>query len=257
MRAGRALVAAALLALSACGAPGEDEAPILAPVPVQTAGEACAVPDALRPARPYRTPRDEIVRDVAVAYHVLAVSWSPQWCAADRDDPDAELQCGGEGFGLILHGLWPNGAEDRHPRYCAAAPALKLETVRRHFCMTPSPTLMQHEWAAHGTCGWATPEAYYADAARLWDALAKPDLEAIPAGRLTAGAVRDAFAAANPGLPRRGVIVVLAEDGAFREARLCYSRDLRPMACPRGLGPPDRTPVTLVLRGAGGEATAP
>jgi len=35
--------------------------------------------------------------------------------------------------------------------------------------MTPSPSLQQHEWAAHGTCGWDSPEAYFAQAARMWD----------------------------------------------------------------------------------------
>lgn len=242
----------ALAALWACGPVAE---PAATPPPVSTVpaaeGDTCVVPPDVRPARPYAIPQDEAVRDVPVAYHLLAVSWSPQACRTGRDYPDQRLQCADNRFGLTLHGLWPNGAESRHPRYCATqAPALRPETVRRHFCMTPSPRLMQHEWAAHGTCGWESAEAYYADAARLWDALVKPDLEAIPADRLTAGAIRDAFAAANPGLPRRAVIVVLADDDAFREVRLCYSRDLAPMACPRGLGPPDRVRVTLASRGA-------
>ena len=103
--------------------------------------------------------------------------------------------------------------------------------------MTPSPSLQQHEWAAHGTCGWDSPEAYFEQAARMWNGLNKPDLEAIPAERLTAGAIRDAFVAANPGLPRDGVFIATT-DGWFREARLCYSKAYQPMACPRGLGAP-------------------
>lgn len=240
-----ALIPAGLL-LAACDPRPPAPAAIAS---VAAEGETCAVPADLRPARPYRPPEDEMVRDVPVAFNMLAVSWSPQACASGRDYPDARHQCAENRFGLTLHGLWPNGAGDRHPRYCAApGPAMKVETVRAHFCMTPSPGLQQHEWAAHGTCGWDNPDAYFQQAAEMWDGLNKPDLEAIPADRLTAGAIRDAFAAANPGLPRNGVFIATT-DGWFREARLCYSKDYRPMACPRGLGAPDREPLKLAARG--------
>lgn len=244
---------ALLLLLAACDG--------LPPAPVGAASlasaEACAVPADLAPARPYTPPADEVAADVPAAFNMLAVSWSPEACRSGKDYPDARHQCAANAFGLTLHGLWPNGAGDRHPRYCAApGPAMRIETVRRHFCMTPSPGLQQHEWAAHGTCGWDSPEAYFTQAARLWDGLNRPDLETIPAERLTAGAIRDAFAAANPGLPREGVFIATT-DGWFREARLCYSQAYRPMPCPRGLGAPDGQRLRLAPRGVpGGAQTA-
>ncbi|MNI24907.1 hypothetical protein D3C73_785410 [compost metagenome] len=82
----------------------------------------------------------------------------------------------------------------------------------------------------------------------MWNALNKPDLEAIPARRLTAGAIRDAFVAANPGFPRDGIFIATT-DGWFREARLCYSKDYRAMRCPRGLGAPDHERLKLAPRG--------
>jgi ribonuclease T2 len=193
-----------------------------------------------------------VVSDVPTAYHLLAVSWSPQACRSGADYPDAEHQCRDNRFGLTLHGLWPNGAPGaRYPRYCRpelAARPVPASTVREHFCMTPSPELQQHEWAAHGTCGWTSPEAYFADAARLWNALNRPDLEAIPADRLTAGAIRRAFAQANPGLTERSVVISTA-DGWFREARICHDLDYRPISCPIPLGPPDDAPLRLAPRG--------
>ena len=214
-----------------------------------TEGATCAVPADLTPARPYTPPADEVAADVPVAFNMLAVSWSPQACRACKDYPDERYQCASNQFGLTLHGLWPNGGGDRHPRYCAApGPAIPVETVRKTFCMTPSPSLQQHEWAAHGTCGWDSPEAYFEQAAKMWNGLNKPDLEAIPTERLTAGAIRDAFVAANPGLPREGVFIATT-DGWFREARLCYSKDYRPMRCPRGLGAPDRERLRLAPTG--------
>lgn len=241
----RPLLIAALLGLAACeGAPSPGVAG------VRATAAACAVPDDLRPAPPYTPPAAEVAADVPVAFNMLAVSWSPQACRSGKDYPDARHQCAANQFGLTLHGLWPNGDGDRHPRYCAApGPAIRVETVRRHFCMTPSPALQQHEWAAHGTCGWDSPEAYFDQAAKMWDALNKPDLEAIPTERMTAGAIRDAFVAANPGLPRDGIYIAVT-DGWFREARLCYSKAYRPMACPRGLGAPDRERLKLAPRGA-------
>lgn len=220
-----------------------------AEAPVSAGVDRCVIPASLSPAPTYEPPADEVVRDVETAHHLLAVSWSPQACRTGDDYPDAEHQCQDNRFGLTLHGLWPNGpTRTRHPRYCAAAPAISAATVRRHFCMTPSPSLQQHEWAAHGTCGWDTPEAYFDQAARLWDALERPDLEAIPAPDLTAGAIRAAFARANPGLPESAVWVVLA-DGWFREARICYSKSFAWEPCPHGAGPDDATPVRLAPRG--------
>lgn len=240
----RAAALALLFALAACESAAPSD-PVVA-----TAGAArCDIPAGLTPARPYDPPADEIVRDVDTAYYLLAISWSPQACRSGKDYPDPDLQCRDNRFGLTLHGLWPNGPDRRHPRYCGPAPALKRETVRANFCMTPSPRLMQHEWAAHGTCGWSSPEAYFGQAATLWDGLTRPDLEAIPAGRLTAGSIRDAFTRANPDLPRSAVTVVLADDDWLREVRLCYSTAWAPIACPRGTGPSDRRRIRLARTG--------
>lgn len=240
----RAAALALLFALAACGSAAPPD-PVVA-----TAGAArCDIPAGLTPARPYDPPADEIVRDVDTAYYLLAVSWSPQACRSGKDYPDPDLQCRDNRFGLTLHGLWPNGPDRRHPRYCGPAPALKRETVRANFCMTPSPRLMQHEWAAHGTCGWSSSEAYFDQAATLWDGLHKPDLEAIASDRLTAGAVRDAFVRANPGLPRASVTVVLTDDAWLREVRLCYSTAFARIACPRGNGPSDRRRIRLAPSG--------
>jgi ribonuclease T2 len=241
----RAVALTLLLALGACTVASS-------PPPAPSAAQTCAVPANLTAAPAYAPPADEVVDDVETAYHLLAVSWSPQACRSGKDYPDAEHQCRDNRFGLTLHGLWPNGPEGRHPRYCAAAPAMRVETVRRHFCMTPSPVLQQHEWAAHGTCGWSTPEAYFDQAAALWNDLERPNLEAIPAADLTAGAIRRAFAGADPDIPESAVTVVLAEGGWLREVRLCYSRAFQPMACPRGVGPADDTLVKLAARGATG-----
>ncbi|MBV6657046.1 MAG: hypothetical protein KI785_04680 [Devosiaceae bacterium] len=50
-------------------------------------------------------------------FYVLALSWSPAFCASP-DGRDADRQCGpGADFGFITHGLWPQ-FEDGWPSFC-------------------------------------------------------------------------------------------------------------------------------------------
>lgn len=99
---------------------------------------------------------------------MLALTWSPKWCRTRTNEGEARLQCRDNRFGFVVHGLWPNGEGKTHPRYCAPAPALSAATVRANLCMPPSTQLLQHEWAAHGTCGWSAPGPYFAKTAQLW-----------------------------------------------------------------------------------------
>ena len=225
------LISVALLA-AACTAPAEV---------AQGPAPACALPAVIAPAPVYTPPADEIVADEPTAHYMLALTWAPEECRAQAGDPDYVTQCRDNAFGFVVHGLWPNGAERRHPRYCGPAPKISPATVRRHSCMTPAPTMLQHEWAAHGTCGWETPEAYFAQAADLWDDIRQP---ALTSATMTAGAVRDAFVAANPWMKRQGIYIKTVQDDRLMDVRICYDLQYRPMAC-RSIGAPDRVMLTI------------
>lgn len=232
----RVLTALALLMLAAgCAAPAR---------PVAEAAPACNLPAGIVPA-PALTPSPaEVVKDEPTAFYMLALTWAPQDCGVNGENPGYAVQCKANDFGFVLHGLWPNGAARRHPRYCGPAPAISAATVRKYSCMTPAPVMLQHEWAAHGTCGWDSPEAYFAQAATLWHGLTLPPMDQ---PSLTAGQIRDAFAAANPGVPREGVYIKTAEGSRLEDVRLCYDLTYRPTAC-RGLGAPDATVVQVTPR---------
>lgn len=235
----RVLIAAVALLAASCTAPAEIAQ--VSPAP------ACALPATITPAPSYTPPADEVVADEPTALYMLALTWAPEECRAQGGDPDYVTQCRDNDFGFVLHGLWPNGAERRHPRYCGPAPAISAATVRRHSCMTPSPVMLQHEWAAHGTCGWETPEAYFEQAADLWDDVRQP---ALTATTLTAGALRDAFVTANPWMKREGIYIKTVEDDRLMDVRICYDLSYRPMACP-SIGAPDRVLLTITPRRAG------
>ncbi len=228
-----ALTLLAFLALTACVAPeGEVVAPAL----------DCAAPTAFETVPAEVGPANKVVADFTPDTYLLALAWQPEACrseAADTSDPSA---CDGART-WTLHGLWPNSADGRHPRYCRSSEPLKTLTVAKNFCMIPSARLQQHEWAAHGVCAWDSPEAYFDQSRALWDALRKPELTS---PTMTAGALRDAFAAANPGLPRQAVSIATGPEGQLREARLCHDLTFKPAACaPRALGARDNFVLTI------------
>lgn len=208
-------------------------------------GPNCAIPKDIRPARSQPPPAHEVAKGVPTASYMLALTWSPEWCRTRANARDAKVQCRDNRFGFVVHGLWPNGAGRNHPRYCGPAPALSVATVRANLCMTPSPQLLQNEWAAHGTCGWAAPEPYFAKAAELWRAIQPPSL-VFPAGRtVTAGDVRSAFTARNPHLRRDALFLKVGDGNRLQEVRICYDLRFKPTRCASGVGAPDHVRIRI------------
>lgn len=209
------------------------------------AAPACSPPASLRPAPVIDPPADEIVSGVTNAVYLLALNWTPQWCRTGGAGATAkEMECD-QAFGFTLHGLWPNGVAKPYPRFCKPVGGLDPATVRAMFCRTPSPTLLQHEWQAHGACGWSDPKAYFERAARLFDHLVMPKIEAIPADRLTAGAIRAAFIVRNPAFAPGDISIQTTRAEELAEVRLCYDLKFKPTACPGGAGAPDGVHLRL------------
>jgi len=202
--------------------------------------QACRLPARVEPASSRPPPASEVSR-TSTGHYVLMLSWSPEWCRGRSD----VFQCRDNSFGFVVHGLWPSANTGANPRYCGPAPALDARTVRRNLCMMPSPTLMQHQWAAHGACGWRSPEAYLDQTATLWRRLKVPDL---PGPTLSAGDIRQAFVRANPGLRRTGLQVRVASGNRLKDVGVCYDLKFRPTACPRGFGAPDGVVVRITPR---------
>ena len=188
---------------------------------------ACAVPADLTPAP--AQPQEE-TRIVPVEHLVLAYYWWPQECR--RDDSAATPGCHA-GFGLRVHGLWPDGPGTSYPQFCRAPTPLDVAEVRRNWCLTPSPALLQHEWAKHGTCHWP-------DAATI----ALPDLDRLRVA--TAGAVRDAIVGLNPGVPRAVIFVGTDKNQWLTEVRVCLDLADHPSSCAAGsTGAPDSVAVRV------------
>jgi len=205
----------------------------------------CRMPRQLAPPGPV-TP-DGPARPRPVAGYTLAASWSPDWCKT-HGNPKA-MQCDTRfgRFGFILHGLWPEAARGPSPQWCAVTPLPRPQTLRKHLCMTPSPSLLVHEWAKHGSCMTKDPARYYRVSAILWRSVHWPDADRLSRKEdLKAGDVRDAFLARNQDWPRKAIGIHLSRKGWLQEVRLCYGADFRPRACDsRRLGARDDTAMKI------------
>lgn len=225
----------------------------LGPVAAGAQEAACRIPDRVDVPRLERAARGEGAQVPPVAGYLLSLSWSPQYCASRRNPGERRdaVQCGGEAgrFGWVLHGLWPQGAGREHPAWCRPARIVPAPVLRQHLCMSPSVQLMQRQWAKHGVCMSATPAAYFRAASILYGALRQPDMAGLARQPQTAGSIRRAFAARNPGLAAPMLAVTADRKGWLREVRLCLNARMRPSRCladQRGMG--DARPVKIRLK---------
>lgn len=214
------------------------------PLPALSQAYQCRMPT--RIAMPPAPQPGAAVR-IPVTRYTLAASWSPDHCKVrGNSDP---LQCSGRAgrFGFVLHGLWPEGAGGRWPQWCSLTPRPSPALLAQHLCMTPSPRLLEHAWAKHGSCMARRPDGYFRIAAILWRSIRWPDVDRLSRQEdLTAGALRTAFLARNPDWPRAAIGVDVSRTGWLRELRLCYGRDFLPLACPSsGFGPPDSASLKI------------
>jgi len=182
-----------------------------------------------------------------VTGYTLALSWSPEFCRTAGDT--SSFQCSGRNgrFGLVLHGLWPEGGNGRWPQWCPALRRPSPDMIRQNLCMTPSARLLAHEWAKHGACMVRKPETYFKVSRILWDSLTLPDLDRLSRREgLNAGMIREAFAAAFPALKPEMVGLRLNDRGWLSEVRLCYGKDFRPARCTASqFGPRDSAPANI------------
>ncbi len=166
-------------------------------------------------------------------YLVLALSWSPSWCAAEGDARGDARCAPGAGTGWLVHGLWPQHEAGGWPEFCDTAhpPPDRRMTGAMEDIMG-SAGLARHQWTKHGSCSGLSPAAYFDRTRAAFAALTFPEtIRARDASlRLAPDAVLAAFRAANPAVAP-DMVVLTCRQGNAQEIRLCLSRDLRPRPC--------------------------
>ena len=165
-------------------------------------------------------------------YYVLALSWTPSWCALEGDAREAPECAAGQGRGFSLHGLWPQHKRG-WPSDCrtAARPPTRGQTAAMADVMG-SAGLAFHQWRKHGSCSGLDPAGYFAASRAAFASIDRPpEIRAL--GRpvtLPARVVEEAFLEANPQLEPDGVTVT-CRDGRVQEVRICLTKALEPRRC--------------------------
>jgi ribonuclease T2 len=176
---------------------------------------------------------------------LLSLSWSPTYCLTHPDDRG---QCGGKGFGFVLHGLWPQNDGGGYPENCSTEALLDAPADTFGRTLYPSPQLMQHEWQRHGVCSGLTALHYFQTADRAVAVVKIPLVLDAPSTdqSLTKQQIIAAFRSANPSLADRSMTVACS-GRRFSEVRVCLTRDLGTRSC--GSGVRDSCPsVPLQIR---------
>ena len=166
-------------------------------------------------------------------FYVLALSWSPTFCARESGARNSEQCDAAADFGFIVHGLWPQ-YERGYPENCGAGAAERVpgRLVGAMRDIMPDWGLVQHQWRRHGTCTGLSVAEYLETTRAAWARIKVPaDFAMVSEPRtMSAGDIESAFVAANPGLDADG-IAVSCDDGWVEEVRICMTRDLAFRAC--------------------------
>jgi ribonuclease T2 len=167
-------------------------------------------------------------------YYVLALSWSPNWCALEGDTRRSDQCDPRHDHGWTLHGLWPQYHRG-WPSDCRTPhrPPSRAMTAAMADIMG-SPGLAWHQWRKHGSCTGLSAEAYFALSREAYGAVVRPEIfrKLQRPVKLPASVVEDAFLEANPSLSADSVTIT-CRSGHIQEARLCLSKSLEPVPCGR------------------------
>lgn len=169
----------------------------------------------------------------AFDYYVLALSWSPNWCA-QVGDSRSNPQCdAGLGLTFTLHGLWPQYEAGGYPSACrtGAADPTRAQTAAMADLMGGAG-LAWHEWKAHGRCSGLEAPAYFTAMRKARASVTVPPLFAKVARtlRVAPGVIETAFLESNPGLAPED-IAVTCQGAMIQEVRICLTKDLAPRPC--------------------------
>jgi ribonuclease T2 len=167
-------------------------------------------------------------------FYVLALSWSPTFCAEQSGGDDKE-QCGtGRPYAFVVHGLWPQN-ERGFPSDCNSQFGDRMERsiADDMLDIMPSRDLVFHEWRKHGKCSGLSPEDYFVLARKAKEQVTIPSqfVKLADYTTVTPAEVERAFIEANPKL-QQNAIAVTCSNRYLKEVRLCMDKTLNYRACP-------------------------
>jgi ribonuclease T2 len=166
-------------------------------------------------------------------YYVLSLSWAPDFCAQPGEASSDPQECApGKKMGFVVHGLWPEVNSGHSPENCGKATKVSKGIINQMLPYMPSASLIQHEWATHGTCSGLSQSAFFNEVLSARSAVQIPvqftSLEETISE--SPEQIEGQFASANTSFPA-GAFRTACKSGALAEVRVCFDKNLKPQAC--------------------------
>jgi ribonuclease T2 len=194
-----------------------------------------------RSPNPYSSGRQRAVTQPGqFDYYLLALSWSPSYCAGlpkDNTDPQCRPR-NGKSYSFVLHGLWPQ-FERGWPQDCPTADRgfVPAPVAERMLDIMPSKRLVFHEYRKHGTCSGLGIDGYFDLSRKLYNKVKIPvEMQNISDPRLTMSPTDliNKVVAANPGMKPDNLAVECGGPGnRLKEIRVCFDKQGEFRACGR------------------------
>lgn len=107
-------------------------------------------------------------------YYIMALSWSPNWCALEGYRKGSPQCDSNSDHGWILHGLWPQN-EHLWPSYCKTNERAPSRAMTREMAdIMGTKGLAWHQWKKHGTCTGLSSKDYFALSRKAYSAINRP-----------------------------------------------------------------------------------
>jgi ribonuclease T2 len=185
-----------------------------------------------------KTRRQKPSTSTGFSYYLLVLSYAPDFCDQPQGDKDPR-ECGsGRRVGFVVHGLWPQGESSRGPEKCGPASPVSQAIIQATLKYIPTESLMQHEWAAHGTCSGLSAADYFAALRKARDSVNLPADLNQPSQKVQSSPakVESELAVANPSFPKTAFRTSCYRNGELQEVRVCLNKDLSPRECGSSAG---------------------
>ena len=182
------------------------------------------------------------------SYYLLVLSYAPDFCDQPQGNKNPQ-ECGsGRRIGFVVHGLWPQGDTSRGPENCGPARPVSQAIIQPTLKYIPTESLIQHEWATHGTCSGLDAAAYFAALRKARDSVTLPVELNQPSQKLefSPAQIESKITAVNPSFPKAAFRTSCYRDGELQEVRVCLNKDLSPRACGLSAGECS-APAVMVL----------
>jgi ribonuclease T2 len=182
------------------------------------------------------------------SYYLLVLSYAPDFCDQPQGNKDPRECAAGRHTTFVVHGLWPEAETLPAPENCAPASPVSQAIIQAMLNYIPTESLIQHEWAAHGTCSGLSASDYFATVRKARDSVMLPGDLKQPSQNLqfSPTQIESKVAAANPRFPMTAIRTSCYKDHELEEIRVCFNKDLSPRACGASAGECTARSVTLL-----------